>query len=512
MRKVREHCAGVVLFAVVPAAAAGIGPPPAEEVRVEASARTAIAAPNGAWHARAGAPAALSPAQPETGARPPGWQPAPAGTGNGGLDWEWAVRTAVARYPEVRAARAEIARQEDLLDAARAGYLPRVQARVTSGEQGEFGSGQVATLGVTQVLYDFGKTRSAVRREQAGRQRQEAALLAEMDEVVRGTAEALIEAHRHQELRRTHLERIAALRRVQEMTELRADAGVATRSDPLQARARVEAARSRLLQVESQLREWRSRLATYLGPGVPADVAGAPAGFDEAARAVDPRDIERLPALQVAEAERARAEADLENARAQRYPTLSLEANANRRLGPAGTRYEQIYGKSSYATAFVSLSGGLYQGGALAAQSRASANALQAAEARLQAQRLMAQDELARQRERIAGIRDRMGLLEGRLHSITETRALYWDQYLSLGTRNVLDLLGAEEEIAQAHDDLVNTRHDLWAAQLACLLAAGRVREAFGLEGAEHADGVAIAHGGAQAGSGRGGEGWNGGP
>jgi adhesin transport system outer membrane protein len=152
------------------------------------------------------------------------------------------------------------------------------------------------------------------------------------------------------------------------------------------------------------------------------------------------------------------------------------------RLGGTSDRYEEVYGKDHYSTAFISLRSPLYQGGELSARSRASASALQAAEARVQAERLAARDNLQRHAEQIAGLLARMDVLEDRVTSITETRSLYWDQYLSLGTRNALDLLNAEQEIGLSREDLVNARHDLWSARLGFVLAAGQARAVFGID------------------------------
>ncbi|TQD46667.1 TolC family protein [Marilutibacter aestuarii] len=396
-----------------------------------------------------------------------------------GLDWREAIRTAVARHPSVAAARAALDAQSSLVRAARAGYRPRLQAELSSGEPDQFGTGQVATLGLSQTLYDFGKTGSAVERERAGERGERALALRAVDQVVEDTTRALIEIHRNQALRESVQAQLEALDRIREITELRADAGAATRSDPLQARSRMEATQARLLGIESQLRQWRSRLSIYIGPDALQAVAPAPAALLDAA--TEGFDLDSVPALQVARADREAAQAELRNVRAQRYPTIVLEANANMRLGGTSDRYEQVYGDEQYSTAFISLRSPLYQGGELSARSRASAAALQAAEARLQAERLSARDEQQRHVEQIQGLLARMDVLEARVNSITETRSLYWDQYLSLGTRNALDLLNAEQEIGLSREDLVNARHDLWDARLGLLLATGRARAAFGV-------------------------------
>lgn len=412
---------------------------------------------------------------------PTDWQPAPlqARQDAQALDWEDTVRWAVSRYPAIAGARSAIARQASLVEAARAGYRPRVQAEVTSGQQGEFGTGQVASVGLSQLLYDFGKTGSAVDRERAAEQRERAALLLTIDETIEDTTLALIEIHRHQTLQQTFVTQIEALERVEEITRLRADAGAATRSDPLQARARIEAVQAKLSGARSQIGQWRSRLRAYVGDEAMQAVPAMPAGLLGADVDVD---IEQLPALQVALARRQEAEALLRNARAQRYPTISLEASANHRLGTAGERHEALYGRRTYTDTVVAVRSDLYQGGAVASQARASASALEVAEEQLRTERLLAADELRSLQEQIGGLQDRIAVLERRVTSIVETRGLYWDQYLSLGTRNVLDLLNAEQEIGQSAEDLENARHDLWRARLGYLLASGGARAAFGLD------------------------------
>lgn len=434
----------------------------------QSTSRTEIGAPRGA--------------QLQPDGRPPGWVPGVAADASDAdaLDWRQTVRVAVARFPAIAGARASIRQQASLVDAARAGYLPRVQAEVTSGQQGEFGTGQVATLGLSQMLYDFGKTRSAVARARAAEQREQAELLLAIDDVIEQTTHALIEIHRYEALVNTYVAQLEALARVEEITRLRAEAGAATRSDPLQARTRLEAVEARLSAARSQIRQWRSRLETYVGPDAARSLASGPGTlFERDARDVD---VDDLPMLQATRAQRSEAEAALRQARARRYPTISLEANANHRLGDAGERHEALYGRRTYTNALVAVRSDLYQGGAVAAQARASASALEVADEQLRTERLLALDALRTQRERIEGLEDRVGLLERRAASIVETRELYWDQYLELGTRNVLDLLNAEQEIGQSAEDLENARHDLWRARLDHLLATGSARAAFGVD------------------------------
>ena len=60
---------------------------------------------------------------------------------------------------------------------------------------------------------------------------------------------------------------------------------------------------------------------------------------------------------------------------------------------------------------------------------------------------------------------------------------LYGRQYLDLGTRPLLDLLNAEQEIYQSRFELAGTRSDLLRLDVDCLYNTGALRAALGLEG-----------------------------
>lgn len=108
--------------------------------------------------------------------------------------------------------------------------------------------------------------------------------------------------------------------------------------------------------------------------------------------------------------------------------------------------------------------------------------ALRAAEERVHTRQLEARDQWVALQEQMGGLDERLRVLADRQKSIVDTQRLYREQYLSLGTRTLLDLLNAEQEIYQAQSDSVNARHDLWSAQVAFINATGRMHDVFQLE------------------------------
>jgi len=71
-------------------------------------------------------------------------------------------------------------------------------------------------------------------------------------------------------------------------------------------------------------------------------------------------------------------------------------------------------------------------------------------------------------------------VLADRRRSIAEARDLYREQY-TLGTRSILDLLNAEQEIHQAAADEEAVLHELWTSRVGYIGATGQSRAYYGL-------------------------------
>ena len=317
-------------------------------------------------------------------------------------------------------------------------------------------------------------------QSQALVQRQQAAILKQIDAVAQQAAEAVVMAHRYQSLLAIAQDQVQAVQAVLETARLRANAGLSTKADPIQAESRVDSARANLLQVKSQLAQWRERLGTLLGPGVvPPELAPLP---DDLARAlsVDAQpDSSLLPDGVAAAAERRAASAQLEVARANRYPTLTVDAAVNKAMG--GINPATLERNGTYHTVMLNLTSVIYQGGALDAQVRAATAAEDAARMRIETARLNAGDQARNYREQVVGAQARLGVLADRRRSIVEARDLYREQY-TLGTRSILDLLNAEQEIYQAAAEQEAVVHDLWASRVGYIGATGQARAFYGLD------------------------------
>ena len=394
-----------------------------------------------------------------------------------------AVANAVQTHPSVQQAAGFLAQSDDHIDVAKAGYFPQLSGGFNTEYDPDlvrYNSRVVHKMQVSasQMLYDFGKVSSAVGRAEAMRAAARARVLLSIDQVARETAYAVIELQRYERLLKIAQAQVEGVAAIAALARERHQKGAGTLSDELQAQTRTESAHATLMEIQSQVERWKSNVRhltslaqiTGLTPGVPT-------GFQSACTGDAPV-WGLLPEALAAEAERAAALASLDEASAQILPTLSLEGSAARALN-AETRSN----RKNDLTAMVNFSMPFYQGGILQAQRSAATHALSAADATLSSVKLAASQRLVEARNQAAGYQQRSGLLSERIKSIAQTRDLYREQYLALGTRTLLDLLNAEQEYHQASIVQANNVHDLRRMQVDCLYSSGRMREAFDLNG-----------------------------
>ncbi len=250
-------------------------------------------------------------------------------------------------------------------------------------------------------------------------------------------------------------------------------------SDKVQADARVESALATQLQYQSELNRWQVALGALIGGGSPNPVSGEPGWLGKACDAATP-DWEEVPAMLQAKAEKEEAEAQLAASRAEALPTVSLEAMTGYDLNASRDDTRSNDRQPEYSVG-LNVSSNLYNGGQTTARKRAAAYALQSAEAAISTARYDIERNLMEARSQIGTLGRLMGSLESRANMMVKTRDLYREQYLELGTRTLLDLLNAEQELHESRFQIANTVHDLRRLNISCLYNSGKIRREFGI-------------------------------
>jgi len=418
-------------------------------------------------------------------------------TGPGPLDMADAVRAAVRTHPSIQGADEQLLQAGEGVDAARAGYRPQITGGVdnqyNSYRNSSYDSRNVYTarLSGSQMLYDFGKVSGAEHKAQSGVRASEAQVELVTDEVAMNTAQAWVDAHLQQTLVRIARDQLAAVQSITALVAERAAKGATTRSDLEQANSRVEAVRSQLLGAEADALRASLTLMHLTGRTAPVEITGDIPPVLESSACQTGAEAD-TSAVRLANARREGAQADLDIARADRLPTVSLDGSA----GYALTAGSRLYGQyRTTAQVGLNLSMPLYSGGATQARERGAIHQLRSFDNAVQQARLEALQGFTDAKSQVDGWASRAPVLQTRVHSIDATRALYREQYLQLGTRSLLDLLNAEQEYHSARIDQAQGLHQQYRLAVQCLYFSDRLRGAFGLDKAPPADNGPIPYG-----------------
>ena len=406
-----------------------------------------------------------------------------------------ALNSTYATNPTLNAQREVLKSTDATVAIARAGGRPTVTGTVgvnrnltrsgviaqTQGNDKNISLSGGADLNVP--LYQGGSVRNSINaaktRVEAGR----ATLRAVEGDVFTEAVAAYMDVLRDRAIVELNRNNVRVLGTNLEANRDRFEIGDLTRTDVAQSEARLSDGRARLALAEGRLTSAEENYRRVIGrsPGnlaPPPPLPPLPATADEAVRIALVDNPDNIAAIRVAQA----AGYDVRVARAGRLPTLSATGSAdyiNQLTG--GTNGLD---RSGTATA-VGLSGRvpIYQGGLPAARIRQS-QALegQALEVQIATERLV-----------IANTRSAFATYQAALQAITSTDAAVRANELALegvraensvGTRNILDVLNAEQELLNSQVLLVTARRDAYVAGFQLLNAMGQAEAAdLGLEG-----------------------------
>ncbi|MDL2329930.1 TolC family protein [Desulfosarcina sp. OttesenSCG-928-A07] len=404
--------------------------------------------------------------------------------GTGGsvlLHLEEAISAAVQTHPAIRSAVELLVQRGYLVSAAKAGYLPQIGLEMQTERESSKDIAFTPTLYLSQLVYDFGKTRSQVRSARADLGRQTVVAMEQMDSIIQRTASSFINVHRYQEQLQSAETQITNIRRVVGMAEQRARSGLASNSDPIQSRTRLDAAIANRLTVRTYLDQAREQLILLMG--FEHDGPTAPMDAELLARAdiYNTPELDNMLVVLLAQADYEAADSQLDAAKSAFFPSISLVASTEKTL--TGENPNTGVEEDEYNRLGLNLNQTLYQGGRIMSQHKAASSARESATQSLDAARLRAKESVNVSRLEIEGLIARRKVLVRRTKSIDATRELYQEQY-QLGTRSVLDLLNSEQEYYQAVTEELAADHEFWNALVYYMILKGDVRSVFSIESA----------------------------
>ncbi|EPG39633.1 outer membrane protein LapE [Acinetobacter colistiniresistens] len=391
-----------------------------------------------------------------------------------------AVQVAVQRNPEISQGISALASQNANIDVAKSGYYPQVGGGVSTGDLGKKSTRgqQLLTLSATQMLYDFGKVKSGVDVEKAKVVVGQANVLVKIDDISLDVAQTVINIQRYQKLIQIANQQIAGIRRIQEIANLRANAGISSQADPIQAQSYLQSAQSAMIAQQSLLSQYQQHLYTLLGFDTQSIQWVIPDDFVKQSDLYAAPQFNTIPQMIAAQAGIEVARNQKLQTQVSNYPTLSVKGELSQALYGRNPNNEKEGGFDS-AIMFEATSQ-FYQGGATSSRTRAASFAEEAAKAQVNAVYLKVLDQIRTSREQIENKQRQMQVLAGQQATTIRTRELYQEQY-KLGTRTLVDLLNAEQAIHSADSEAETARYDIYSSIAQYIAATGRSRQAYDL-------------------------------
>lgn len=395
------------------------------------------------------------------------------------LDFYTAIRRAVSRHPQISQSISNLSAQNSNIDVAKAGYYPQISGGLSTGDMshGE-GGRQLIGINATQMLYDFGKTKSLVNEQQAKLMVNQANVLINIDDIASQVADSIVNINRYQTLCQIAQDQIAGISRIAEIANLRANAGISSQADPVQAQSYLEAARSNLIAQQTQLSLYQEKLRTLLNLDIRSTRWQLPDSLLQNSKIFEPAEFSKIPKMMAAQAEIEVAKLQKKQVDLSRYPTLNIKGSLSQAVNGVNPNNREDNG--FYNSIMLEANSNFYQGGATASRSRSASYAEQAARAQVNAVQLDVLNQIRATRENIENKKRQMDVLITQQAISVRTKELYQEQY-KLGTRTVVDLLNAEQSIHSASMQIETNRYDIYTSLVQFIAISGNARDVYQL-------------------------------
>jgi len=334
-------------------------------------------------------------------------------------------------------------------------------------------------------LFQGGAVRNAVRaardRVEGGR----ADLRGAEAEMFTSVVAAYMDVIRDQAIVDLNAKQVDVLNTNLQASKDRFEVGDLTRTDVAQSEARLSGARSQLEAAQAQLVSSRENYLRVVGKN-PENLEGPPQlpGFPETVDKAVEAALADNPNLLAIKKESEAANHDVGVARASRLPRVSAVASGDYvdYLNSADARYGGL-DHGTGATVGVQATLPLYQGGGPAARVRqAQARVSETLEQTIETERLVIAQTRSAYASHVASqevIRSSQTAVSANELALEGVRAEN-----GVGTRDVLDVLNAEQELLNSRVQLVSARRDAYVAGFALLAAMGRAEAGdLGLDG-----------------------------
>ncbi|WP_024558410.1 TolC family outer membrane protein [Franconibacter pulveris 1160] len=406
------------------------------------------------------------------------WQTAPGEQLQAQLSIKEAILRAFARNPKIAQAAAQIRVGKANLEEAESAWFPQISLQGNVGRShrtdsaGSLNSNAAGGVNLKQLLYDFGKTGGSIDEQENLTEAYRYGLYDTLNQVGMQTLQAYLQVKRYQALAQAAQRNLDSLQSVQEMANLRSEAGLSTQSDVLQAQTRIAGMSASLEQYRAQTRSAQAALSVLTGV-VSDNLPDLPEDLMRQNISLKSLPYEQNNAVRAAQAKQLAAEQRIRQAQAQHWPTVSVQAGR--------TRYQNDNGDYWDDEVQLVVDAPIYQGGAVSARVDAAEGDRASARADVEASKLDINQRAATAWADLTGAQQRQQAGEQQLNSAERARGVYRDEY-RLSKRSLNDLLSIEQDVFQADTSSITARYDAWDAAVRYAGAVDNLLDMLGIE------------------------------
>ncbi|CCQ73437.1 TolC family outer membrane protein [Magnetospira sp. QH-2] len=395
---------------------------------------------------------------------------------------EEALVTAYGNNPTLKSQQASLRASDELVSQAISNWRPTVSVSASAGverdtlnsrsgtQRDQYRSPKSVSATLSQNLYRGGRTIAQTNQAEAQVLGERADLTVQEQNILLDAATAYLNVLRDQAVLELNISNEKVLQRQLEATQDRFRVGEITRTDVSQAEARLSGSTADRIQAEGDLEVSRANFANVIGQmpdGLdnPPVISGLPESRDSA---IDMA-LKANPSVLSVIYDEVAAGHNIDLIKGELLPTVTFSSTASRSLDSSSET-----SANSNVDAVVSLSVPLYQSGSVysrlrAARQEASQQRMNLEQARRDAIESAAQawEELTSGRARIKSIEAQINAAEVALDGV--------QREATVGSRTVLDVLDAEQELLDAKVSLVRAQRNEMVAVFNLKAAVGQM-------------------------------------
>lgn len=408
---------------------------------------------------------------------------------------EDALASAYKGNPELLAQRAALRAVDEQVPRAMSQWRPTVQitgnagpARdfnaVTTTNYGARGSSdratidnqrtrqqQTAALQITQPLYRGGRSEAELSRAEANVQASRAQLAATEQRILLDAATAYINLARELAVLDLNVNNVQVLQRQLDAARDRFQVGEITRTDVSQAEARLAQAQATRTGSEGNVNSARATYLRVVGEE-PGRLAVPPVPGNLPNSAGEARDLALSANPTVTQARYAFESAghDVSLIEGEKLPTVNLQADANHSNEPAGSRGV----RRETIDLLVAVTVPIYQQGLTDARVREAKQTKGQRRTQIDVSQRQVTDDANRAWQQLTTARAQIESFQAQIRA-NEIALEGVSQEARVGSRTVLDVLNAEQELLNSRVSLVQAQRDQVLAAFQLLSATGRL-------------------------------------